>query len=538
MADDSQIYDVVILGIGYQNLICANYLAKAGYKVCVIKISSTMVGAAPDDYFHDTFMSGPVAHIPVAVAAEVYEDLELESYGYMVSPHHGQVFLPGKKIGEYLSLKPNEADNSFDLSHFPLNDQQSFRSLYSDLARFSEMFSQTSDAMPSYTHTGWKDIWALFETAKRLSGSYPELQDLFKNLTKQSLSQFVSERFKSDIVRALVVFQACIGSDVNPQQEGSALLLALQAFAQGSYTLYGSAKQPIRGSLHALQSALSQAAIDRGVKFMMASNVERITADKKKVTGVVTDNGDYTASTIVCDMSVHSLFGPLLDEALLPSHAKARVDLVKKEHSFVRVKAVLKELPDFICLGNDDQSKYLSGEIVIAPGLDYIQTAFDQTRSDGGAQRPAVSMFIPSLQSQELGAEGHHICSLVGQYFDPKLPDNQDNRLAVAKAVIAAVDDLAPNFSDSIEGFCPIMGDALSLSLGALSPDLNLKQPLMTRLLEARFDHQSLLKEAVIEGLHICGFGGEVPAQPELINAGMEIAKRIMKVKHPMPIDA
>ncbi|HWP16958.1 MAG TPA: FAD-dependent oxidoreductase, partial [Xanthobacteraceae bacterium] len=52
MAEGNKLYDAAIIGGGHNGLVCAAYLAMAGYKVVVLERRGVVGGAAVTEEFH------------------------------------------------------------------------------------------------------------------------------------------------------------------------------------------------------------------------------------------------------------------------------------------------------------------------------------------------------------------------------------------------------------------------------------------------------------------------------------------------------
>ena len=98
---------------------------------------------------------------------------------------------------------------------------------------------------------------------------------------------------------------------------------------------------------------------------------------------------------------------------------------------------------------------HFAGAIEVSPSLAYIEQAYLDAKQLGWAQRPVISMQVPTTQDNSLAPEGAHVASLFCQHFQRHLPNGQnwdDVREKVADQIIATIDAYAPNFKASVLG--------------------------------------------------------------------------------------
>lgn len=534
MSDSAQNFDVIILGVGHQSLVSANYLAKSGFSVCVLDAPIPASGATPYTDFHEGLKSGPCAHTPIPLNRKILDELNLKEYGFDAEQQCHDILSIAKGKDPFVFIGQPDGHNYVNtIADIAPNDYARLIELHEQLAELAQVMSNVDLSMPEYTQKGWKDIWAIFETAKHLATNQDALQKLFADLMTMSLTQFLEQNFETETLRGMLAFQSILGSMINPDQEGSAAFLAMHVLALGENPLFGENLQPLRGSIQPLMKALTQAGIANGVSFNTGATVTQILLENNQFKGIETDTGVFTAPLLIADINPQILFLDLIDETKIQPEFKLRISNMSNANGFIRVKLALKELPQFTCLEGKDPASYLKGNTLIAPDINYVRTAFDQTMNEGGSQRPNVSMVIPSLSDPELMADGLHCCSLVGQYFEPNLPDTKENKIAVAQAITAAVNDFAPNFQDSVVTFLPIMGEAFDKTLGPLNPDLTGGTLPLTRFLRSGLTHHSLFADLPFEGMYICGYGPESSANAHLTDFGYHIAKHVNQTRKP-----
>jgi len=120
-----------------------------------------------------------------------------------------------------------------------------------------------------------------------------------------------------------------------------------------------------------------------------------------------------------------------------------------------KVNLVVDRMPAFTAAGGDDET-LLRGRIVVAPGIDAIERAFDASKYGRVSDELVLEATIPSLVDPSLveGAPaGTHVVSVIAQYTPYALRDGSWDDAArdrVGDAVLARLDAFAPGLAASV----------------------------------------------------------------------------------------
>ena len=71
----------IVIGAGHNGLVCATYLARAGYKVQVLESRDSVGGGASTTSFADGYKVSGLAHILYSLNSKVCKDLGLKARG-------------------------------------------------------------------------------------------------------------------------------------------------------------------------------------------------------------------------------------------------------------------------------------------------------------------------------------------------------------------------------------------------------------------------------------------------------------------------
>jgi phytoene dehydrogenase-like protein len=205
----------------------------------------------------------------------------------------------------------------------------------------------------------------------------------------------------------------------------------------------------------------------------------------------------------------------MLDPADLDPDFRRRIAGYKTGSGTFRMNVALSELPDFAVLPGRALADHHTAGIVIAPGLDYMDAAYDDARRFGWSRKPIVEMLIPSTLDDSLAPPGAHVASLFCQQFAPDLPPNadggarswDDEREAAADRIIDTVTAHAPNFRASVIARQIHSPLDLERKFGLVGGDIfhgrmSLDQLWAARPVLGHGDYRS-----PIRGLYMCGSG-------------------------------
>ena len=107
----------------------------------------------------------------------------------------------------------------------------------------------------------------------------------------------------------------------------------------------------------------------------------------------------------------------LVDPVALGPSLGWRAGNIRTPGVVAKVNLALKKLPEFPAAAGDEL--LLRGRIVVAPGIDAMERAFDATKYGRWSTQPIVEATIPSLADPSLveGARaGTHVMSVIAQY--------------------------------------------------------------------------------------------------------------------------
>ena len=517
----------LVVGGGHNGLVCAFYLARAGFAVRVLERRGVVGGAAVTEEFHPGFRNSVASYTVSLLAPKVIHDMRLHDRGLTILERPFSNFLP-LEDGRYLELGGGLERTQREFTKFSARDAERLPAYYEaldgvgDLLR--ELSLQTPPDLAALVHSGTRGLRQARAFGALSLEQRRDLLDLFT----ESAADFLGGWFESDPVKAAFAFDSVVGNLASPRTPGSAYVLLHHTFGEinGKKGLWGHAV----GGMGAITHAMEGACRDAGVAIELDAPVAQVLVDAGRARGVRLESGrELPADVVAANVNPRLLFDALVPPEALPQAFRSRMQRYRCESATFRMNVALSRLPTFTCL--PQAGPHLSSGIVLAPSLDYMDAAWRDAIRHGWSRRPVVEMLIPSTVDDSLAPPGAHVASLFCQHFRYALPEGRswdDARAPAAELILQTVDDFAPGFKDSVVGVMSLSPLDLERKFGLVGGDimhgnLSLDQLWAARPMLGHGDYRS-----PIEGLYMCGSGthpgGGVTGMPGH-NAAREILR-------------
>jgi phytoene dehydrogenase-like protein len=515
--------DVIVIGGGHNGLTAAAYLAMTGLKVTVLERRAQVGGAAVTEEFHPGFRNSVAAYTVSLLNPKIIRDLELHRHGLRIVERPLSNFLP-LPDGRYLKVAPGRTKAG--VAKFSARDAERLGAYEARLDRLTDVLRALALETPPNLATGQRltaNLGALLETAKvgnRLRSLGLEGQRDLLEIFTRSAGDLLDQWFESDPIKAILGFDAIVGTYASPYTAGTGYVLLHHCWGEvnGKRGVWGHAI----GGMGAIAQAIARACAVRDVDIRTNCAVKEILVEKGRAAGVVTDKGEKLAArAVVSNLHPKLTFERLLDPAALPDDFRARIAAYRSGSGSFRMNLALSELPSFATLPGRDAAEHHGSGIVIAPSLAYMERAFMNARLSGWSAQPIIEMLIPSTLDDTLSPPGRHVASIFCQHVAPKLPDGRswdEARETVADLMIDTVESYAPGFKASVIARQILSPLDLEREFGLIDGDifhgrLSLDQLYSARPVLGHADYRS-----PIPGLYMCGAsthpGGGVTGAP------------------------
>jgi phytoene dehydrogenase-like protein len=500
----------VVIGGGHNGLTCAFYLARAGLQVTVLERRGVVGGAAVTETFHPGFRNSTCSYTVSLLNPTVISDMDLGRHGLRIVERRVANFLPLPDGGH---LMIGEGRTRAEVARFSARDAERLEPYGARLEAIADvlraMVLETPPNMPVGSGLS-ETIGQLLRgggVARRLARlDLTARRDLLA-LFSQSAGDWLDGWFESDPIKAAFGFDGVVGNYASPYTPGSAYVLLHHVFGEvnGKKGAWGHAI----GGMGAITQAMAAACREQGVEIRTATPVAEVLTDNGRAVAVLTGAGEkICADLIVSNLNPKLLFDSLVDPAALQADFRERISRYRCGSGTFRMNLALTELPRFI--GAPEGVDHLTGGIIIAPSLRYMEKAYADARAFGWSRQPIVEMLIPSTLDDTLAPPGRHVASLFCQHVAPTLSDGRswdDCRDEVADLMIDTVEAYAPGFRESVIGRQILSPLDLERTFGLVGGDimhgvLSLDQMFSARPVLGHGDYRTPLR-----GLYQCGAG-------------------------------
>ena len=488
-------YDSIIIGAGHNGLICANYLARSGQLVLLLESSGHLGGLARSSEFHPGFKTS-VAHSISHFADKITRDLDLESYGYAAKT------TPLSTVG--LAADGNHVVlDGHELTGVSAQDRQAYEKYIDFMGVFADMLKPFwLKTVPRIGNNSLKEIlsFASFGLNLRLLGK-TDMRE-FLRIVSLPMRDLMDENFDSDILKTMLCWDGIIGSKSAPRSPNNSVLALL-------YRMTGEPRGLHRAnSVAGLIEALHLSATAAGVEIRLNREVQRILVggdeDGPAATGVVlADSERLDADRIISSADPRTTFLDLVGVEHLEIGFTNRIRRLRCDGYVAKLHLALSDLPDFTGLTKPD------GRMIIAPDLDAIEFAFDDSKYGAYSQQPAMEIVIPSLHDTNLAPPGQHLLSAHILYAPYQLKHGWDKQAtdALYERIIAGIEQYAPGIRALIlhgEVLTPV---DLERIYGVTGGHWHHTEFALDQLFMMRPTYGAAQYSTPIAGLYLCGAG-------------------------------
>ncbi len=498
----TQTYDAMIVGAGHNGLVCAAYLARAGFTVLALERREVAGGCAVTEEFAPGFRGSATFPSVETFDPAIVEELALARHGLRLS-EPGGVLVP-RPGGEALFLPPADGDGN---PGCPPGDVEAFAELDGLLRRLGDAFHPIlSKPLPDLDPAGLGDALKLLGTGwllRRLGAR--DLREAMRFLP-MPIADVLDERLEDDALKAAIAAGGLTGSWLGPRSPGSAFNLLLHRLG-GCRGALGHPRFAAGGT-GALTEALRRSAESAGATVRTGAEVARVRMRKGAATGVTLASGEeIAAARVVSNADPKTTLLELVGPAHLDPSFLLAVRGVRCRGTVAVVRFALDRLPRFA--GAPDEPARLAGRIQIGADLDELERAFDDAKYGRLPERPYLELTIPSIADPSLAPEGQHVLSAWVQYppyhlRDRSWPDAKDDLAAVVERRIG---EHAPGFADSV--LARVVSTPLDLEerFGVREGCLYHAEPALDQCLYLRPVPRWARYRMPIENLYLCGSG-------------------------------
>lgn len=442
-------YDSIIIGGGHNGLVTAAYLAKAGQKVLLLEARPVLGGAAATEEAIPGYRINTGALNAGLFLPKIVDELALAEHGLTFIEPAAAAFAP-QVDGPALTLWRDLAKTVSEVSSFSENDAARLASFQAENLRIAEILSTIATLRPpDIKQSGLRDLAPWLSTAlkvKRLGKK--EMMEVLRVLP-MSVAERLDDWYENDLLKGMLAGSGITGSMQGPLAAGTSLVMLMQycGAANGIFP----ALRFVKGGIGRLSEALAKAAQAAGAEIRTDTVVNKIIVKDYKAVAVRLDGAEeIPAARIISNADPRRTFFELVGPRELGPQFNRRVKNIRYSGTTARLTIVCDKIPAFN--GWDGDPQRLSGQIVLAPSIEYLEKAYDAAKYGRFSENPYLKITIPTISDPELAPDGRHILSVTMQYAPFNLRDSDwaQQRDALEKTIIKTIAAVAPDIADRI----------------------------------------------------------------------------------------
>ncbi len=448
-------YDAIVVGAGHNGLVAAAYLARAGVSVLVVERRERVGGIADTVEIAPGMKVPAVLHTVGRLRPSVVRELELRRHGLSLVAPDVRVFAP-QPDGRAVTLYTDPARTAHGLRAWSEHDADGyagFDRLVRSLGRF--IAGLAAETPPDVKTPGLGDALAGLRLGRAFRGLGKGDSRSILRVLPMAIADFVAEAFETDPLRAAIATRGFQHTAMGPWSAGTTnVFLADSAGNDG-----GAAGQTVyaRGGPGALSEALAAAVRAAGGEIRTGAEVAAIRTADGRATGVVLADGEEIGSRIVvAGADPKRVLTTLLDPVVVGPGMRWRAGNIRTPGTVAKVNLALRGMPRFPAAGDGAEALgRLRGRIVIAPGIDHVERAFDASKYGRLSESPYLEATIPSLVDPDLvagAADGSQVVSIHLQWAPYTLREGtwDERRDELGDLAVRTLEAYAPGLGDLV----------------------------------------------------------------------------------------
>jgi phytoene dehydrogenase-like protein len=427
--------DVLVIGAGHNALVCAGYLAQAGYRVIVLERRGVVGGAVVTEEIVPGFQFdlGGSAHILINHTS-IVADLNLTAHGLDYLDLDPLFFHPFPDHSAITMYKSVDATCESIAQAAP-EDADNYR------AFVAQWLPMAQGMVESFTHAPTP-----LNLARYLAfadGIPRDWQGRVSTLMR-GYGQLLRETFVTPKVQALVGWMAAQSGPPPTEPFGAPF-----ALWHPMYHVSGM-KRP-RGGSGMLTQALARMIEAHGGAVHVNQPVARILTENGRAVGAETASGErFTARAVVSGAHIHATAAMLGDAA--PAKLRDRMRKARAGNGFgMVVRLATDTLPDYLARPTGGAAgEHHTALQFICPDLDYLERAYGDYAAGRPSEHPGLVVMTWSASDASLAPQGKHVVFLWAQYFPYALASGE-NWDAIAEResarLVRKLAEYAPNMT-------------------------------------------------------------------------------------------
>jgi phytoene dehydrogenase-like protein len=444
-------YDAVIIGAGHNGLVCGAYLARKGFKVCLLERRALAGGAAVSEAVWPGYRVSVASYTMALLQPRIIEELELAKHGYEIIVPPPMMHLYGG--GRSLIVRAEGPRLFDDIARFSAKDADAYSKYRAHMAQLGKLVADMLwEIPPDPADAALAARSRLLGFAWRFRDMGERFYDLYDVLTL-SARDYLARWFESDeMITAMGFYSSCGGAATGICSPGSAYVL-LRGFIRDHGTAAGPAGF-VRGGMGSISDAIAASGRAHGMEVRCDAPVASVEVKGERATGVRLASGEVIeAGCVISNVATKVLFQQLVDARHVPPEFRTRVAQIRDRSTAFKVNLALNRLPVFKDFDARAAGFDYPAQVRIAPSVEYMERAWDAAKYGEISPRPPLVVMSPSAVDHSVAPEGKHLMSIFGQHAPYALRegswDTQRERLY--EIVLDTLAEYAPDVRECVD---------------------------------------------------------------------------------------
>jgi phytoene dehydrogenase-like protein len=522
--------DVVIIGAGHNGLVCAAYLARAGFSVTVAEAAEQVGGASitrslpassaslATSSGSDCFRVSACAHLLYQLQPEISEDLQLARHGLAFAARDMSTIALDRS-GQIRKINGSTVTGT----GLTQADITAYRDFHQRMVRYAGLLSRAAAVRPPrLVDSDWQDKLALARLGLRLRLlGRDDMRELLR-VGAINLFDVLNETLDDPLLKGALCMDGVLGAHMGPRSPNTVLGFLYKRLAE-VFGFNGPALPS--GGMGAVTEALAASARSLGVEVRTGTEVERLLMAEDRASGVVLTGGErLTADLVVANADPKTTFEQLVGFPRLESGFSRRIHNLRMKGTAAKLHLALDGLPEFTGVSVEE----VGDRLLIAPDMGYVERAFDPAKYGEYSIDPVMEINIPTVHDPSLAPPGKHVLTAIVQFAPYELKAGWVSaRQAFTKVLIDRLAEYAPGIGELVIGSELLTPQDIEQQFRIRGGhwhhgELSLDQFMMMRPVPGATQYAT-----PIDGLYLCGAGTH-PGGGVMGLAGRNAAREII----------
>lgn len=408
--------DVIVIGAGHNGLICAAYLARAGFRVQVVERRQIAGGcAATEEIAPGVSISRCFCDHVMLHTTPIPAELELEKYGLenlSVDPFH---YAPSVGDDGLVFWKDLERTTDAIAQRNP-KDASAYRRFVREWGELFEWLQPVLLGSPRPGAVGWR----MAKRPRHALGGLAKLP-LLQRASKASMKSLLDETFDDPHLKGVLAFITTGMAGLPPSAPQSALL------AFGAVLPHRVGLRRPRGGSGGLIRALVACLEEHGGTVRTGAAADRIEVTNGTVRAVRLEDGEeINAHLVVAACDPLTTFRRLLDPDVVPEAIRVALSKVQVANGFaMKVEYLIDRLPGWAPHRSITATEQAAATKYICPSINYLEGAYAEYLEKRNPRAPALLVGTATAMDPQLVPENHHLLTVESRYSPYELEKNQ-----------------------------------------------------------------------------------------------------------------